>query len=184
MKRRCDAAPAETGQADKPEPEKQHYSVRPYIIIMFIAVILLIALSYLIQQRRNSATIDNLTESHSQFSIEALQNIETLQESNLALTDQVDELERENEDLQESVDQLELQLKAAEAAGEQTRTELETALQKYQALSALWSLQAAVAGKDMEAARQAAAQLESLKDYLEAAQLESYEAMVEKIDIE
>ena len=199
MKRRCDetqeterVVPPEGETPDNSEnpdkgkqtPVAKRYSVRPYIIIMFIAVILLILLSYFIQQRRNNATIDNLTESHSQFSIEALQNIEALQESNLQLTDEVDSLERENSDLQSQVEKLEKDLDTAEEA----KTELENAVtegdQKYQALQAFLELYLAVQNKDDETAKAAATRLQELKEYLAEEYIPAYEELIQGIEME
>ena len=79
------------------------YSVSIYIIIFVVVVLVLIFTSYFVQQRKNSQAISDLTEKHDQFSIQALQNIEDLQNRNLALTEELEQKDAEIEALEENV---------------------------------------------------------------------------------
>ena len=73
-----------------------------YIMILFIAAFLLMTLSFLMHQRSNSEVIGKL-----QDSVSTLQEMQSLQDQNLGLREQVDELEKEIEDLNDQLAQSE-----------------------------------------------------------------------------
>lgn len=99
----------------KPEKKQKKYSVAIYVSVMFVFVVLLIVLSYLIQQRDTQRTISDITEQHSDFSIEALRNIDALQKDNISLRSEVETLEEEIAVLQESIDEHETEYAELEA---------------------------------------------------------------------
>ena len=185
MKRRADEMPegqptqelAETGAPpaeEQPQKKRPKYSVTLYVTIMFVVVILLILLSYFIQQR-NSKTIQDLTTQHSEFSIEALQNIENLQNQNIELMERVEELEKElsdvREDWAEDVKQVEDQLKE----------DYNTILLQYKAMCDLVDLEMALEDGNKTLAKEKANAIEAVKDLLSQEYLERYEALAKKI---
>lgn len=185
MKRRADETPEEnlepeTGEnstletAGEPKKTRSKYSVTLYVVIMFVVVILLILLSYFIQQR-NSKTIQDLTTQHSEFSIEALQNIEDLQDKSIELMEQVDDLKKQladtKEEWAEDVKQVEDRLKE----------DYNETLLEYQALCSLLDMEIAIENGDMSLAKEKAKLIEAAKDTLDENYLARYENLAKKI---
>lgn len=83
MKRRADAEIETDAQkkSEHPASEKPKYSITAYLTVFVIAVLLMITLSYFVQQRNHSETISVLNE---QFST-AQKKIEELQNANMDL---------------------------------------------------------------------------------------------------
>ena len=175
LKRRDEAAPE---QENKTESEKKQskYSVSVYVIILFAAVMVLIMLSYFVQQRNSSQAISDITEQHSQFSTQALQNIEELQNKNIALMDELDEKDAEIEKLQAELEDAEA---AAESAREELQTKYDTAIQQRTAMGKLLDLymisKNGKASKEDKAAALEAA--EPYRQYLDGAYAELYESL-------
>lgn len=137
LERRGD--PPDTDGADEREPDavretetkpknKRQRSVIVYMLVLFVVALGLIVLSYFIQQRRSEATISDITERHSEFSIQALQNIEDLQNYSL-------ELERENGELKAEIQQMEGEVSDAEDARDAAESELRDAEDQARQLS-------------------------------------------------
>ena len=93
---------------EKPPRNKQQ-SVLIYLVILFAAAFLLMALSYFMQRRTSDATIEGLRGQ----SVSAMQSVEDIQEENETLKQQVADLEehleetqRELEGMQDTLDDL------------------------------------------------------------------------------
>ena len=85
--------------AEHERPKKQQ-SVLIYLVILFAAAFLLMALSYFMQRRTSDATIAGLRGE----SVSAMQSIEDIQEENEALKQQVADLEARLEEAQKEAD--------------------------------------------------------------------------------
>jgi len=160
LKRRDGAdAPENTEGGKQPEKERsgQKYSVFLYVSIMFTVVICIILLSYFVQQRNNSETIETLTEQHTQFSTSALQKIENLQNTNLTLTEKTAEQEETIARLEEELDAAEEKIAGLETAA----SERDTLQKKYDALADLLRLDAAIAANDRDRAQELRTSLET-----------------------
>ena len=171
------ALPVETPAAEKAvkkdNKDGTKYSVKTYVLILFSVVILLIALSYLIQQRN----FQNLSEQHSVFSTQALQNIDNLQKQNIALVE-------ENEDLQDRIEALQAAAERAKAAADKQKADYAELEKKYQAVTALSQLQAAAKAEDSEAAAEAAETLEDLQQYLTEEQAALYAELKDALKLD
>lgn len=187
-KRGDDELPTENAQTSENQTEKtvetkkrSEKSVTVYVVMLFVVVLLLLFLSYFIQQRRNSDTISDLTEQHSAFSSQALQNIEKLQEKNLSLTKDLEDAHKQIEDLEEELDdsKSKLQDKIKEAIeAEMKNKEME---KKYQALDVLLDAEKVLESGDTEVAKKLIAALELIKDSLDEKYTARYQAMVENL---
>jgi len=89
--RRCDGVPEEPA-AEKATGSKP---VLVYIMVLFIAAFLLMALSFAMHQRSNQANMDELKDS-----VQALGNAQATQGQVIELEKQLNELKEENEKLQ------------------------------------------------------------------------------------
>lgn len=85
---------------EKPPRNKQQ-SVLIYLVILFAAAFLLMALSYFMQRRTSAATIEGLRES-----VSAMQSVGDIQSQNEALRQQVADLEEQLEEAQRELDGL------------------------------------------------------------------------------
>lgn len=85
---------------EKPPRNKQQ-SVLIYLVILFAAAFLLMALSYFMQRRTSDATIEGLRES-----VSAMQSVGDIQSQNEALRQQVADLEEQLEEAQRELDGL------------------------------------------------------------------------------
>ena len=84
--------------AEHEKPKKQQ-SVLVYLVILFAAAFLLMALSYLMQRRSSDATIEDLRES-----VTAMQSVGDIQTQNETLRQQVADLEAQLEEAQRELD--------------------------------------------------------------------------------
>lgn|GEM_PF-2609897 len=183
MKRRAEIqTSAEGTQTGQQASKREHYSVRPYIVLLFVAVIVLMVLSYFVQQRRNSATIDSMTESHNQFSIEALQNIEALQQSNLQLRDRVQTLEGDTAKQADELDALRAELAAAQEALAQAEDGQETERARAETLAALLRLALAADGEDPDELAEARQAAEALQSRMDPEQQAALRLILERIE--
>ena len=167
MKRRDVEIPenSENGEKEKSR-EGQKYSVFLYISIMFTVVVCMILLSYFIQLRNNSETIASLTQQHAAFSSSALQRIENLQDTNVELIEKVDKYENQLSDLEAERSANLQQLSDVQAREAALQSEYSTLQMKYNAISDLMRLEAAITARDMDKAAELAESLETQKDYL------------------
>ena len=101
----------ELQHAAEHETPRKPQSVLIYLVILFAAAFVLLAWTFLMQQRSSSETIAGLRES-----VSAMESVQSLQEDNDALRAQVEELEKQLEqaeadrkDLQKEVDGLSAQ---------------------------------------------------------------------------
>ncbi|NCB52483.1 MAG: hypothetical protein EOM54_11495 [Clostridia bacterium] len=169
MKRRNAEPPenTESGEIKKEKPrDGQKYSVFMYITVMFSVVVCLILLSYFIQQRNNSETIESLTQQHAEFSSTALEKIENLQNTNIALIEKADKYESRISDLEEEERVLRQQLTDSAASRATLQSDYDTLQLKYNAISDLMRLEAAITARDTDKAKEIEQSLEAQKDYL------------------
>lgn len=157
------------------------YSVTVYLCFLFAAVLLLILVSYFIQQRNNVNTINSLTESHNEFSSQAMENIQKLQEENVGylqqiseLQSQIDKLQSDKSDDEDKITQLQTEIKNLTKESEQNKG-------KSDALTALFIMEKAVDDDDTATANAEAAVIEPLKQYLSTDELATYQELLKKI---
>ncbi len=189
-------SPEEGAESEKETPtkepkteksaKKKEMSVILYTSILFFVALVLILLSYFIQQNK----LSEVTAQHGEFSTLAMQNIEALQEENQGLEAQLketeDELEKAKADLeaaQTSQEQMAAEMagleqgnEAANAELEETKKELETQRRKTEAIGLLAALLSAPEGTDTAETEN---QLEALKEYLDGAYLDIYNSYME-----
>ena len=131
--------------AAEPETETTPAGKKPvviYIMILFIAAFLLMALSFVMHQRSNSEVLGEL-----QSSVSAMQEIQNTQEQLAALQTQLNKQDEEQETLK-------TQLSDAQAAAD-------AAQQESDALLALYTLQQQYAAGNLDACRET---LQSMAD--------------------
>jgi len=157
------------------------YSVTVYLCFLFAAVLLLILVSYFIQQRNNVNTINSLTESHNEFSSQAMENIQKLQEENVGylqqitdLQSQIDKLQSDKSDDEDKITELQTEIKNLTEESEQNKG-------KSDALTALFIMEKAVDDDDTATANAEAAVIEPLKQYLSTDELATYQQLLKKI---
>ena len=156
-------------------------SVTIYISILFAAVLILILISYFIQQRNSAKAISDLTQSHSQFSSQAMENIEELQDANLAYAVQVQELQDQVEELQQELTAAQEETASAQEKNDALTERLnETSLQ-YDTLCALLEMQAAVEAGDNETALAKSRIVEAAVSYLSDEHTALYEELLKEI---
>jgi len=100
--RRCDGVPEEQEPA-----AEQNTGTKPvlvYIMVLFIAAFLLMALSLAMHQRSNQANMDELKNS-----VQALENAQATQGQVMDLEKQLNQLREENEKLQKDLEEQEEQ---------------------------------------------------------------------------
>lgn len=177
--------PKEEKRTEKSAKRKE-ISVIVYTSILFFVALILILLSYFIQQSK----LNEVTEQHGEFSTLAMQNIDALQQENQSLEAELrttqEELKRAKADLETA--QTAQEQMAAEIAGleqgneaanlelESTKAELETQRRKTEAISLLASLLSAPEGTDTSSITE---QLEALKEYLDGAYLDIYNSYMD-----
>ena len=198
QKRGDEEMPGEQQQKDQPAPKKKtQESVLIYMALLFTVAFLLILLSYFIQERRNNDTISSLTEQHGEFTMQAMENIEALQNKNLelqqendALNEKIDALTEENDALGEKVGELESKIDrlkedwnaAIESVETSEKEKVEDAVTKRQAAEYLLDLYMAQQnGGDVTEAAAAAA---PYAEHLDGAYSELYESIINQIDPE
>lgn len=204
LKRRdsTDGVPEDSGQEPKPEPEKKspgvirkrEISVIIYTTVLFFVALVLILISYFIQERTNS-TLSNLSAQHGELTAQALQNIEELQKRNQELSDELDNAEDELSDAEarlEAADRemesllaeqagLEQANEAAELEKQSLEAELQAQRGKTEALGLLTALLSSPEGTDVSAIL---TQLEAKKGNLDPAFLEIYNTYIENMNKE
>ena len=123
-----------------PEPDKPPKGNKPvviYIMILFIAAFLLMALSFFMHQRSNTEALGEL-----QNSFNAMQEIQVSQEQIIELQEELDQLQEAYDSLQESA------------------KENEDAAAALEAMTALYTLQQQYSAGDYEACRETIADME------------------------
>lgn len=126
-------------QEDKPAKSKP---VIVYIMILFIAAFLLMALSFLMHQRSNTEALGAL-----QNSVSAMQEVQTYQERVIQLQEELSETQDALEDM--------------ETAAEQTQDDLLHAQSETQALLALYTLQQQYSAEDYTACQETIQEIEA-----------------------
>jgi predicted RNase H-like nuclease (RuvC/YqgF family) len=167
------------------------FSVKMYMITMFIFVVLIILLSYFVQQRDHSKMITTLTEQHSEFSVQALENIEDLQQKTLQLTEENRELSDRAAENEERISELENELSETKDAWAQDVKDVTDALKaeinrlelENEAKSRLIDMEIALKSRDKEAAQAAAELIEPVKDLLSEEYLEEYNELLKKLGL-
>ncbi len=81
-------------ETDRSQKKKQWATIL-YMVILFAVALAIVALSYLVQHRRNADAIADLTDRHNQITLETLQNLEQLQKTNQEQKEQLEQLEKE-----------------------------------------------------------------------------------------
>lgn len=169
-------------QEEKPSDarKRSEKSVMVYVVTLFAVVLLLLFLSYFIQQRRNSATITDITEQHSAFSTQALQDIEELQNKNLQLTEDLSTAEDKADTLEKELSSVRAELQAEKDSAESAK---EDGRKKLVALENLALAMLADKADDEESAKAALSVIEKehLKEYLDGHWAEDYENLHEKL---
>lgn len=169
--------------------KKREISVIIYTSILFFVALVLILLSYFIQQRTTSK-LTEVTTQHGEFSTMALQNIEELQDKNQELSEQLedarDELETTRSSLEEaqrSLDQMAAEMAnleqgsaAAVIETEEVKKELETQRKRTEALELLIKLLSTPEGQDQQAILE---NLDKVKESLDGEYLEIYNSYIE-----
>lgn len=157
-------------EKNEKQPENKHqpndgakpkYSVTMYVTILFAAVLVVILLSYFIQLRNNSETISTITQQHKEFSSQALDNIEELQNKNMQLAEDNEKNVEEISSLNDQIDSLTEENSA--------KTEENESLQRENsAIKALMDLQIAIDKGDTATAKNLVSKLNKEKSNLSA----------------
>jgi len=175
LKRRDSGDSNAENSTEKAQPK---YSVSVYIIILFAVVMLVILLSYLVQQRNSDQTIDNLSEQHGIFASQALENIENLQNKNIELIDAVAEKDKRIEELEDEIEKLRQSwaddVKNVEDTMKSDYNELS---QEYHAVKAVLDAKIALESGNETTAREKLELAEAVKDRLD----EPYLAELERL---
>lgn len=114
---------SEKPASSTPKAAPANKPVVVYIMILFIAAFLLMALSFLMHQRSNTEALGQL-----QNSVTAIQEVQATQEENIALQEQLREVQ---ETLDDTVTAYDNQLKALVGDLEQKQLELDALTQLY-----------------------------------------------------
>lgn len=137
------------------ETPRKKPSVLTYLVILFAAAFLLMALSYLMQQRASTETIQNL-----KASVSAMQSVESIQKANEELQAQVAALEDRVKGLQD-------QTAALEAEKKELQTAAQAQAKAAEAMDWFWRIQREVSRGRYSGAR-------ALVEDFQAAGLESF----------
>ncbi|MFA6931448.1 MAG: hypothetical protein WCT05_14075 [Lentisphaeria bacterium] len=132
-------------EQELPEEQKASGKKKPvvvYIMILFIVAFILMAISFVMHQRSNSEVIGKL-----QDSVTALQKVQSTQDENVRLQDDL-------KTAQDSCDQLQQELDAANTAAQASED-------KATALYSLYLLQQEYAAGDFDACNQTISDMES-----------------------
>ena len=138
FEKRSSAEP-EAAPAQEPAPAKGKKPVIVYILILFIAAFLLMALSFFMHQRSNTEALGAL-----QNSVSAMQEVQATQENVIELQEELAKAQEEQEKLEEKLES-ESEIAAANL------TERDTLERRANALLALYQLQQLYSAKDYEA---------------------------------
>ena len=142
---------------DAPKEEtggKKKYSVGAYMCLLFAVVLVLVVMSYFVQQRNHSITLDSLLQQQDNVTSQAFANIEKLQDSNIQLMEENEALSEEIESLEEQAEELSKEKEALESTNSAVQTE-------NAALKELLSLQIAIDSGDIAKAE---TQIEAVKN--------------------
>lgn len=184
LHKRGDGDAVETAPLDDNKPKskkKSEQSVIIYVTILFTVAFLLVLLSYFMQQRRNEDTITDITEEHTQATMQAQQNIEKLQNDNFSLQQDLSEaladkeaLESQVEELRDEVTLLEERLK------EQGELNIEQ-INTIKALEIFMELRVAYLTEDEENLPALVESMEENMEYLDSENAELCQALLEEI---
>ncbi len=178
---------------DLPEKEKtprqRQNAVIYYMVSLFVVVLILILMSYSQQLRRNSAAISDLTEQHSKAQMQALENIEALQDKNMELSSLTAEQEHTIAQLQKELDDLRAQADSdarnaaskLDSVREGMQTTYDALERKYIARGYLLDLYAAITAGDRDGALKAASSLESMTSELSEGEYDLYNSCLDLI---
>lgn len=148
LEKRSDGAP-EPSSGQTPETPTGKKPVVVYIMILFIAAFLLMALSFFMHQRSNTEALGEL-----QHSVSAMQEVQVSQEKIIKLQEEV-------ADLQEKLSDLQAQAEEDAAASEELAQERDALERRSNALLALYQLQQEYAARDYAACKTLIANLEA-----------------------
>ena len=132
----------EAGAAENTPEEASAGRKKPvltYILILFIAAFLLMAMSFAMHQRRNAELVGELQER----SVSTMQELQASQDQVLALQGELRAAQKEQEALEKST--------AEERAAQQQR--LDAQQLQIDALTSLYSLQQAYSARDLDACK-------------------------------
>jgi len=190
LQKRADEKPLEGAAPQNGEKcaevrKKSENAVLVYVIVLFSVVLALIILSYFIQQRRNSDAISSLNQQHTEFTNQANQNIEDLQNKNQELTKQLAESEAKLAESEKKTDELQTELDNAKkdwAADVKTvtdtlKTDYNKELQHATALETLLHAEISLQDGDVVSAKKYLDQLAIQKDSLGSDWLAEYEKL-------
>ncbi|WP_418725803.1 hypothetical protein [Dysosmobacter sp.] len=127
------------------QPETAPTGKKPvvvYIMILFIAAFLLMALSFFMHQRSNTEALGEL-----QHSVTAMQEVQATQEKIIELQEELAQVQEDQQDLKETEQDLQQELDDAQA--------------REQALLGLYTLQQQYAAGDLDACRATIGEMES-----------------------
>jgi len=162
------------GEEKNPGQQSRH-PVSVYVLTLFAAVMLLILLSHLISQRNSSQTISDMTEQHDRFSIQALENIEMLQDKNIELIETNESLEARVEELEaELADVRQRWSDDVRAVEETLKNDYSKLLVEYQTVQYLLNARLAHDSGDIASMREQLALIEAAATFLPAQYAEEY----------
>lgn len=180
LHKRGDGDAVETAPLEDNRPKskkKSEQSVIVYVTILFTVAFLLVLLSYFMQQRKNEDTISDMTEEHTQITMQAQQNIEKLQNDNLTLQQKLASAQEENEKLEQKIEELSDAItELGDKLIEQNAANAEQA-KKITALEAFMEFRAAYLTEDEEALAAMTGSMEENIKYLD----DTYKTMCQEI---
>lgn len=133
-----------SGEAEETPVQKAPSGKKPvvvYIMILFIAAFLLMALSFFMHQRSNTEALGQL-----QNSVSAMQEIQDTQDKIIQLQEELSQLKGQAEDLEKQLSE--------------AKNETEAASKNTEAMTALYILQQQYAAADYDACRQTMQRME------------------------
>lgn len=154
-----------------------------YLCGLFITAFLLMLLSYLINQRNNSAAMSELTETHRTVTESAFENIEKLQDDNRTLNDELEASKTLTRELESDLIEAKDELNMADNKIEELQAEAEEREKTLLALEKLVLLESLTRKNDLETANTVIEEMEadSLPAYLIDEWGEEYLELVELI---
>lgn len=172
LEKRSAPVPPPAGDGAETPPSGGKKPVIVYILILFIAAFMLMALSLLMHQRSNTEALVQLNDS-----IAAMKELQTAQ-------DRIVDLEQKLEETKDLLSQAELQAQAANDAHNNTTHILE---ETQTAMEWFWQLDEAFLREDFEMCRLILAELDApaeapLREYLTPLTTERYQEIREALD--
>lgn len=184
LHKRGDGDAVETAPLDDNKPKskkKSEQSVIIYVTILFTVAFLLVLLSYFMQQRRNEDTITDITEEHTQATMQAQQNIEKLQNDNFSLQQDLSEALADKEELKSQVEELQDEVTLLEERlKEQGELNIEQ-INTIKALEIFMELRVAYLTEDEESLPALIESMEENMEYLDSENAELCQALLEEI---